>query len=168
MKYLKPLAIGLFLLLFDILMFVSGVQWLFVYIAVLFSKWDDEPTPDSMGQYPTIRGDLPGWAWWLATPNERLPGGTYEPTVLEWLKAWGPFWCSWYWLAVRNRQQGLAAWFSVPTSMPWDPTKVYQERGSLWFLRYPILGRWQAKLGWRTYQIGGEWRAVPCVTITVA
>lgn len=163
MKYLRPVLIALLLLPLDLLApFV-------VLMALPFAKWDDHPTADSNGAYSTIRGDLPAWAWWFTTPNERLPGGTYEPTVLDVLNKHGRFWCSWYWLGVRNRMQGLAASFGVPVVMPWSPEPGYYESGALWWLRYPLFGnKFQLKAGWRTYGIRGKWIAIPCCTITRA
>ena len=164
MKYLRPVLIALLILPLDLLAPILAP------IALLFAKWDDKPSADSNGQHPeVIRGDLPAWAWFLETPNERLPGGTYEPTVADILARRGPFLCSWYWLGIRNRMQGLAASFGLPTAMPWPPEPGYYDNGALWWLRYPLLGsHYQFKAGWRTYGVKGQWLAVPCCTITRA
>jgi hypothetical protein len=169
MKYAFPLLIALALLLLDLVTLVTGIGPLLVAVALLFAKWDDKATLDSNGMVPAVRGDLPSWAWWLGTPNERLPGGTYEPTVRMVLADHGRFVCSWYWLAIRNRQQGLAAYFGVPVVMPWPPEPGYYESGALWWLRHPIFGnKYQLKAGWRTYGIKSQWMAIPCLTITKA
>jgi hypothetical protein len=198
MRYLKPILIGFvmtFILDWLVLPFVAalaaGPLLYFDYqvgyailggaavleflmliglpIALLLAKWDTEPSLDSNQQGLTIRGDLPSWAWFYTTPDERLPGGTYEPTVAGRLAARGPFLTSWYWLGIRNRMHGLAAAFALPTSMPWSPEPGYYDNGSLWWLRYPLFNNtYQFKTGWRTYYYGGGWKAVPCFTITKA
>lgn len=163
MKYLKPCMIALGIMLLDPF---APVLLLF---ALPFSKWDAEPSLDSNGQGLTIRGDLPRWASWLGTPNERLPGGTYEPTVEAVLETFGRFWCAWYWLSLRNRWYGLAAAFAVPLPMPWNPAPGYYEQGELWWLRYPLFGgRFQVKAGYRQYFQNGAWVGVPACTITKA
>ena len=44
-------------------------------LAVACARWDQDPTPDQWGTTPTRRGDLPRWAHWMQTMDERLPGG---------------------------------------------------------------------------------------------
>jgi hypothetical protein len=180
MKFLKPLVLGYLLntWLIAITLLIAGFHWKLALAVVLaaptltlialpFAKWDVLPSFDSNGQGLTIRGDLPAWAWWLSTPDERLPGGTYEPTVAIILDRYGPFLCSWYWLGWRNIFQGLAASFGVPTSTPWSPAPGFYSNGLLWWLRYPLLGNLlQLKAGWRTYDTKGTFLAVPCLTVT--
>jgi len=161
MRFIKPLLIAIFLKPFDLLALPL------VFIALAGAKWDAFPSLDSNGQGLTIRGDLPDWAWFLQTPDERLPGGTYEPTVASVLEKYGPLVCSLYWLGLRNRMHGLAAYFGVPVASPWSPIPGFYDNGVLWWLRYPI-GRFQLKAGYRTYGIKGQWLAVPCLTITKA
>lgn len=83
-----------------------------VPIAVLFARWDSGPTTWTGGASdngpPTVRGDLPWGLGWFGTFDERLPGGMYEPTVVKVYNAAGRYWCSVYWLVVRNRMFGLA------------------------------------------------------------
>lgn len=163
MKRLHPVLIALAIMLLDPL---APVLLLF---ALPFSKWDDKPSLDSNGNGLTIRGDLPRWASWLGTPNERLPGGTYEPAVSAVLERHGRFWCAWYWLSLRNRWYGLAAVFAKPLPGPWPPFTGYYEQGALWWLRYPLFGgRLQLKAGYRQYFVNGAWQGVPCATITKA
>lgn len=132
-----------------------------------FARWDATPSPDSNGQGSTVRGDLPTWARWFSTPDERLPGGTYEPAVAAVLARYGRFLCSWYWLGVRNRLQGLDAAFSRRLDGPWPLDPGSYRSGVSWWLRYPLFGnRLQFKAGDRAYRIRGEWRGVPCCTFT--
>jgi hypothetical protein len=140
-------------------------------IAVDHATWDKEPSADSNGERPdVIRGDLPSWAWFLATPDERLPGGTYEPTVDEYLEEHGPFACSVYWL-YRNQLHGLSFAFAQRLPAPWPIFPGYYEvpELGLWWLRYPLLGNtFQLKAGYRQYYVGGQLYGVPCCTITRA
>jgi hypothetical protein len=90
-----------------------------VPIALLFAKWDDTTSTFTGGAEdngpPTIRGDLPVWAAWFGTFDERLPGGMYEPTVVAIHRRFGRHVCSAYWLIVRNRMFGLTkALFGKP------------------------------------------------------
>jgi len=165
MKYVKPIAIALMLLALDLILLALLITPAVVAIAFVFAKWDEKPSADSNGQHAdVIRGDLPAWAWWWSTPNERLPGGTYEPAVSAVLDRHGRFWCSLYWLGWRNRMQGLAASFGVPVQGPWPPEPGLYDNGPLWWWRKEI----QLKVGWRTYLIGTTWFAVPCFTFTKA
>jgi len=138
-----------------------------VLVAVPFARWDTMPSTDSAGVCPTLRGDLPRWASWLGTPNERLPGGTYEPAVASVLERFGRSCCAWYWLAMRNQLYGLSAVASGPISGPWPSEPGYYENGDYWWLRRPILwGRLTFKAGYRAYFVNGAWIAVPALTIT--
>jgi hypothetical protein len=180
MKYLTP--IGIALLINPVLLALALAFWhpaialllwlsppIMVLLALPFAKWDETASVDSNGKVPTIRGDLPGWAAWLGTPNERLPGGTYEPAVASVMARYGRFACAWYWLGLRNPLYGLSAAFGTPIDEPWSLAFGYQEKGNLWWLRHPILGnRFQIKAGYRCYFIRGQWLAVPCATITKA
>ena len=180
MKFLKPVLIALLctpyfialvLLPFSALAAIGVLVLvpLLVALALPFARWDDEPSIDSNGQGLTIRGDLPTWAAWLATPDERLPGGTYEPAVAGVLARYGRWVCSWYWIGVRNQLHGLSAVFGVPVVSPWPVEPGYYTDGSLWWLRRPLLGgRLQLKAGYRTYWIRGAFVAVPACSITRA
>jgi hypothetical protein len=102
-----------------------------VPIVLLFAKWDEQATTFTGGASdsgpPTIRGDLPWWASWFGTFDERLPGGMYEPTVVNVHRRFGRYWCSVYWLVVRNRMFGLAKFLfgkdieagAEPAGMAW-------------------------------------------------
>lgn len=80
-------------------------------IVCAFARWDRTPTQFTGGavQGPlAVRGDLPRWARWWETPDERLPGGLYERTVERVWRRYGRYVCSVYWLGVRNRMYGLS------------------------------------------------------------
>lgn len=160
-KYVKPALLGLWLQL-------PGLAAPFVVpLALRGAVWDAAPTPDSMGTTPIVRGDLPGWASGFATPNERLPGGTYEAAVASVLQRWGRWICSWYWLGLRNRGLGFDRRYARPVAFAlWTPDTGLQEADGLWFLRKNVGLGLQLKVGWRTYADGHDWVAVPCFTIT--
>lgn len=140
--------------------FVLGILAFFIVpIALLGAHWDAKG-----------RGDLPAWAWWLRTPDERLPGGLHEPSVKRCYDSWGRFITSWYWLGIRNRAHGWAFQWARPLDGAWGAQDGYQEAsGGLWWQRTPILGgRFTFKAGWRNYFVDGKWWGVPCLSITVA
>lgn len=60
------------------------------------------------GQDPTQqRYRLPKWFKWMETPDEDLAGGMYEPTVKKIYDKFGTYWCSVYWIGLRNQAQGF-------------------------------------------------------------
>lgn len=102
-------------------------------IVCLFARWDRVPTPARWQPEPIIRGDLPRWARWWETPDERLPGGMYEPTVESIYKRFGRYWCSVYWLGIRNRMYGLSfALFGEPAESI-TPSRTQKFLGPLHF-----------------------------------
>lgn len=114
-------------------------------VAVFFAQWDSEPTTWTGGAAdngpPTVRGDLPWWLSWFQTFDERLPGGMYEPTVVKVYNAVGRYWCSVYWLVVRNRMFGLEkALFGKPA----DRYEPWLERRQWW--------RIEVVWGWKQYR----------------
>jgi hypothetical protein len=164
--YLKPCLIGLFMLIAAL--FAPFV----VLFALPFIRWDREETVDGMGRFLIVRGDLPNWLSYLGTPDERLPGGLYEPTVLSIYNKTGKWFTAWYWLGLRNRIHGLAASFGRIVEEGWpnpiDNSDEYYVRGDLWWRRKPIWGgKFAFKAGYRIYHLtNGTYRAVPCFTIT--
>lgn len=168
MKLIKPVAQAVLLNyeVWVLMALVSG-HWLvalgvaltpplLVLLALPFAKWDAD------GQ-----GDLPQWASWLSTPNQRLPGGVYEPAVAAILAKYGRVICSWYWLGVRNVLYGMSASFGTPTSGPWPDGDGYHTREGLWYLYKPVFfGKLVFKAGYRIYQVRSIWLAVPCCTMT--
>lgn len=165
MKYLKPILVALMVQV--VALFAPAL----VLLALPFIRWDAADSVDGMGRYPAIRGDLPRWLSWLGTPDERLPGGLYEPAVLSIHKRFGRFFCAWYWLGIRNTMHGFAAAFGLPTSAGWADGFGLQQRGKLWWIRWPLLwGRLAFKAGYRIYTFPPDDRfvAVPVFTVTKA
>jgi hypothetical protein len=168
MKYAYPILVAL------TITFLSLFAPILVLVALPFAKWDEVPSPDSNGQhFEILRGDLPQWASWLSTPDERLPGGTYEPTVWKHFTKYGKWVCAWDWLGLRNRMHGLAYKFAVPLDAPWpcEPDGVktigYFEQATnpriwWWYRRWGPFG---VKAGWRQYVIDGRPVGVPCCSI---
>ena len=164
MKYVKPIALALWA-------FVVGLFALplvVVPLALLGATWDSSGSPDSNGQRPdVIRGDLPAWARWYSSPDERLPGGTYEPALAAVLDRFGPFIASWYWLGWRNTFQGFAWQWRQRLPLPWPvPGETLETQGNLWFLRYPLGSSFVLKAGWRQYVVDGLPYGVPCLSPT--
>lgn len=143
-------------------------------LAVAFARWDDEPTPDQWGTTPTPRGDLPRWARWMQTMDERLPGGTYEPTVGRMLTRLGRYWTSVYWIGLRNRAHGLRRSFGQPSTEdayatsfgPDSKGRIYGVRSDgSWYWERRALG-FRLVVGHRVYRTApGDYLAVPTFTI---
>ena len=161
MQYIITPLIGLFLALVSAVVAPIGML-----VAVWFIRWDKEPTPGSWGLNPTIRGDLPKLLRWFQTPDERFPGGLYEPTVQKWLDARGKYYCSYMWAGLRNQMMGLAAAFGQPTSdyFPEEPLGMYR-CGTLW--RYARkFGSVKFVCGWQVTKLSnGSFLAVPVCTL---
>ena len=147
MKYILTPLVGLLLAI------VSFIVAPFAMIlAVFFIKWDKEPTNGSYNQNPTIRGDLPYLLKWFQTPDERFPGGLYEPAVQSWLDKHGKLVCSWYWAGIRNQMMGLAAACGKETTdyIPETPLGFW-ERDNVW--RYSLkIGPVKFVCGWQVYR----------------
>jgi hypothetical protein len=137
-----------------------------VPIVVLFAKWDDYETDFSGGCAPNgppaIRGDLPKWAAWFGTFDERLPGGMYEPSVARVYQKYGRYVCSLYWLIVRNRMFGLMKFlFGKPAERHEQSEFVMHEVG-------PFLIGWGTKVYRATPT--AHWRDGPfvrCPSVTI-
>lgn len=164
MKYIKPIFFAL------IIQVVALFAPLLVLLALPFVRWDAALSTDPSGNFPAVRGDMPSWLSWLSTPDERLPGGLYEPAVLSIYNRFGATFCVWYWLGVRNRVQGFAAAFGVPATEGWTGAFGLQTQGNLWWIRWPLLwGKLAFKAGYRIYlMLDGSYVAVPVFTITKA
>lgn len=122
MKYIIPPVLGFLLVLGNLL---CPILMLF---ALPFIKWDKEPTWARDHTLEIIRGDLPKWLSWLSTPDERLPGGMYEPTVKDIYERRGKYFTSWYWLGVRNCLMNLAVWLGHETTdyIPEEPLGFWE------------------------------------------
>ena len=164
MKYLQPIFFAL------VIQIVALFSPVLVLLALPFIRWDAYKSNDPSGNYPATRGDMPKWLSWLSTPDERLPGGLYEPAVLSIFNRYGRVFCAFYWLGLRNRLHGFAAAFGTPATAGWVSGYGYQTQGNLWWLRYSLLGgRFAFKAGYRIYiLLDGSFRAVPVFTVTKA
>lgn len=164
MSYLYAPVVGLLIGLLNL------VCWLLVLLALPTIKWDKEPTADHQGVGSVIRGDLPRWLSWFSTPDERLPGAMYEPTVAAMHAKWGKWVTSWYWLGFRNCLMGLAVQLGKTTTdyIPEEPLGFW-ERGDVW--RYSkVLTLWKLPLkfviGWQVYKtLNGTFQAAPVFTL---
>lgn len=171
--YIKPLAIA------AMLMPVGWAAPVVLPFILLFARWDEEFYYDQRGHVLVRRGDLPSWASWFSTPDERLPGNPGEPGLLTALLWGGESLAAWVWLGVRNRGHGVAFKWAVKIPGPWPAEPGFffvhdyadpPPRGSaprVWWLRKPILGgRFHLKAGYRSYYVNNQWWGVPCLTIT--
>ena len=133
--------------------------------AVFLIRWDANVTNGSYGQDPTIRGDLPTWLRWFQTPDERFPGGLYEPAISRMLQQRGRLFTSYIWAGWRNQMMGLAAAVGKETTdyIPDSPYGFWQ-RGDIW--RYTlVLGPILIIAGWQVYRrLDGSFLAVPVLT----
>lgn len=161
MKYILTPFIGLLITLGSLIIAPIGML-----LAVWFIKWDKEPSNGSYNQNPTIRGDLPYILKWFQTPDERFPGGLYEPTVQKCLDKYGRIITSYYWAGLRNQLMGLAAALGRQTSdyIPEEPLGFW-ERDNIW--RYSImLGKIKFVCGWQVYRkLDNTFLAVPLFTL---
>jgi hypothetical protein len=164
MKYLYPPLVGFIILI------LSLGAWVVIPFALLFAKWDTEPTKEvqhglSLNPY-VIRGDLPNWLSWFSTPDERLPGGLYEADVYATYLKRGAFYCSWKWLGFRNVLMGMSAYFGKETTgfLPENIEGFYEHDG-IWQANFR-LGDFKLILGYKVYQFpNGKFWAMPCFTI---
>lgn len=164
MTYITPLLAALLTHL------VALCAPIVVPIAVLFARWD-LVTSKQDGLLSTY-GDLPEWASWFTTPDARLPGGLYEPTVAKMLGKYGCYLTSVYWLGLRNRAHGFAALFAKPASQAQfhQPQAVgFTQLGDgIWLYKKP-LGALVFMCGYRVYDLrNGDYIASPCLTIKKA
>lgn len=132
-------------------------------LALPFIKWDKEPTLD--GSDLAIRGDLPGWLDWLSTPDERLPGGLYEPAHKALYERYGKWVASWYWLGIRNVMFGLSFKLGKPASAHFnDEPMGLVDYGDIWQYR-ARLGILKLVCGYKVYTLKTGLWAVPCFSI---
>lgn len=164
MKYLYAFFMGLIVQIFGFMCFF------FVPFALPFIKWDDAPTPGGDGfSDPVIRGDigLGFWGRWLSTPDERLPGGLYEKTVRRVYDRFGAVFCSWYWLALRNRGFGFARALSRSSVdyLPDLPDGYFENSDGVW--RWSkSLGLFRFVIGWQVYKaLDKTFYAVPVFSL---
>lgn len=80
---------------------------------------------------------LPRWLYWFDTPDQWLPGGLYEPTVVKWYERFGWYGCTVLWL-LRNRMYGLTHALGHPASI-YDRT----EKRQAWVGKFLIEWGWE-------------------------
>ena len=158
--FLRAPALGLIVTVLNI------VCPMLVLLALPFVKWDAAPSAARQGETAVIRGDLPGWLSWFSTPDERLPGGMYEPAVASMHARWGKWITSWYWLGIRNCLFGLSLRLGRPATdyIPDEPLGFWQ-RDDIW--RYSArLGAFKFITGYKVYKLpDGSFRAAPCLSL---
>lgn len=139
----------LLLVITDVLL-VFLAPLLLVPIALCFAKRTDDRTTH-YGQDPGIqRYRLPRAFRFLETPDELLPGGMYEPTVLQIYNRLGWWLCSWYWLGLRNVGHGMWWRFgkSVPLHLKHMTLEQQKEYGV--FSRERTFWKFRCVYGWKT------------------
>ena len=138
-----------------VLMGLSLFPWLGLFLSLPFATWDKTPTGDQWGVGSIIRGDLPKWATFLSTPDERLPGGLYESTVASVYDKYGKWITSLYWLGVRNCLMGLAVAWGQRTSdyIPEEPFGYWSRTDSMGTIWRYSKHLFTAKLGNKTTRI---------------
>ncbi|MDE2000772.1 MAG: hypothetical protein KGI52_17805, partial [Burkholderiales bacterium] len=133
-------------------------------IVALLIRWDKEPTPGSYGEWPTIRGSLPRWLRWFETPDERWPGGLYEPAVRDVLTQYGRYVCCLYWYT-RNSMHGLLPVFAM-VRMETKPT-AHDAPSTDNYYQWQAFGL-RGGYGWRWKPQnveGTSWAMVPYFTV---
>lgn len=114
--------------------------------------------------YTTLRGDLPDWLYWLSTPDERLPGGLYEPAHKAVFDKWGKVVASWYWLGVRNRMMGLGHSLGIPATEYIPDKRGMYRNGDIWQYSAQI-GFIRVALGYKVYKMSDGFWAVPTCSV---
>lgn len=137
MKYLYAPTRGLVLLLMNLLPLPLLLPMVMVGIALIFAKWDTVPTKplnhSAEDDVLLIQGDLPKAAWFLGTPDQRLPGDTSIKEVKAIYDKYGRFICSWLWLGQRNTFMNLASrWGHETTDFAPEGVMGLWERGNDW------------------------------------
>lgn len=151
-----------------LLIVISLLAPVIMLLVLPFIRWDDKPTLGSYGDNPVIRGSLPRWLRWLETPDERLPGGLYEPTVRAMYDKWGQWVTSWYWLGIRNTVMGLAVAWGKPAGDYIPESLGYWQRDTddLWRYAAQIAPGIKFVTGYQVYRtLDGSFKAAPVFTI---
>lgn len=164
MKFVITPLMGLLLALVSLV--VAPVGMLF---AVWFIRWDTIPTAGSYADDPTvpkiIRGDLPWWLSWFATPDERCPCNSFEPDMMVMLEKYGKTVTAYYNLGWRNQMMGLAAALGKPATDYIPEGNGYWERDDIWRYSLP-LGPIRIVVGWQVYRrLDMTFLAVPVFTL---
>lgn len=148
--------------------------WLLMPLLLLFARKTDQVTTH-YGQPQVPRYRLPYWLAWAESPDEHLPGGLYEPTVMRIYERFGWFISSWYWLGFRNVGNGIV-WglgHEVPMALK-SMTTDDMARYGVWRKQRVVLGvrfiwGWETVRDWHSTKTKsqGFW-AVPHVTARLA
>lgn len=159
MSYIFAPLMGLFITLLNL------IAPLLVLLALPFAKWDAAPSLDRHGADLTVRGDLPVWLSWLSTPDERLPGGLYEPAHRKLFDRYGKWVASWYWLGIRNALMGLAMAAGKEAYAYIPDERGFYRVGKVW--QYSVqIGAVRFFAGYKVYRLlDGQFWAAPCLTL---
>jgi len=159
LKYIIPILQGIVITVLNLLCPVL------VLLALPFIRWDKQASLDRHGKDLTVRGDLPDWLSWLSTPDERLPGGLYEPAHRSLFDKYGKWVASWYWLGVRNCFMGLSMAVGKAATGYIPDVRGWYQAGDVW--QYSVqLGPLRFVTGHKVYRLlTGEFWAAPCFTL---
>lgn len=106
----------------------------------------------------------PNWLYWLSTPDERLPGGLYEPAHKAVFDRWGKWIASWYWLGIRNRMMGLGHSLGIPATEYIPDVRGFYRNGAVWQWSVHIVFI-RIALGYKVYKMADGFWAVPTCSI---
>lgn len=145
---------------------ISNIALIGTIIALPFAKWDSEPSAGSDGTWVIIRGDLPKWAWFLETADERLPAGS-EPAAMQVYERYGKFITCVYWLGTRNQLQALACYLGKEVSgFVLDSDSAYYEAEDVWRYRLSFLDKFVFVVGYEiVHLLDGRYIASPYFTL---
>lgn len=161
MTYLLTPLLGL---LIGLLSLTAPVLMLF---ALPFIRWDKTESVGSYGIGNIKRGDLPLWLSGLSTPDERLPGGMYEPAHLALYEKYGKWVASWYWLGIRNRMIGVGVALGRETTDYAPDGLGFWQRGDMWRFAFKV-GVIKFLTGYKIYKLlDGRYQAAPAFSIMV-
>lgn len=144
-----------------------------VPIALIFAvPVDDNVNP--YGQKIVKRSKLPKWASWLDTPDQTLPGGLYEPAILDIYEGHGDFITSWVWLGFRNTGFGYAwksgkpatNYFALLTEQQRIEQGLWQKERKIGFLK--LLTGWSVYRDWYSVSTNDGFWAIPRFSIRLA
>lgn len=131
-----------------------------IFLIAIFAKKTDKKATHH-GQVDVQRYELPKWLFFMETPDEMLPGGLYEPTVLKIYEKYGWLITSYYWLCIRNVGHGFRWMFGV--EVPSKSTPVELETIDLKYIF--LLKGWQIYSDRYNKKTKSGFIAVPKLTI---
>jgi hypothetical protein len=165
-EYWHGLGVGPWWFLLYTASVMGAIPPVLTLIALPFAKRDVQPTVSKDGTWLVRRADLPKWAWFLETVDDRLPGGS-EPYVMDMYKRRGFFITSWYWLGFRNQLQALSVYFGINVSAAevLDSPKWFFKAEGVWRVVIRLGSKFQIRFGWEIVNPIGSHIAVPYFTI---